>query len=116
MSKYEFLDPDRAIVIGLSNGGGFAPLVAKRHAVRAFVAAGSWGRTWYQHMLENERVRLTTERSGERRVGEEWRSRWAPDHLKKKKKLMQIQGLQIKRLRLRMIIQTEQILHIIIHY
>ena len=36
-------------------------LVAKRHAVRAFVAAGSWGRTWYQHMLENERVRLTTE-------------------------------------------------------
>jgi len=61
MSKYEFLDPDRAIVIGLSNGGGFAPLVAKRHAVRAFVAAGSWGRTWYEHMLENERVRLTTE-------------------------------------------------------
>jgi pimeloyl-ACP methyl ester carboxylesterase len=61
MSKYEFLDPDRAIVIGLSNGGGFAPLVAKRHAVRGFVAAGSWGRTWYEHMLENERVRLTTE-------------------------------------------------------
>src|SRR6266516_3619813 len=61
MSKYEFLDPDRAIVIGLSNGGGFAPLVSKRHAVRAFVAAGSWGRTWYEHMLENERVRLTTE-------------------------------------------------------
>src|SRR2546429_4559071 len=25
-------------------------------------------------------------RSGERRVGEEGRSRWAPDHLKKKKK------------------------------
>src|SRR4029078_13731323 len=25
-------------------------------------------------------------RSEERRVGEEWRSRWAPDHLKKKKK------------------------------
>src|SRR2546430_15690070 len=24
-------------------------------------------------------------RSEERRVGEEWRSRWAPDHLKKKK-------------------------------
>src|SRR2546430_12511209 len=29
-------------------------------------------------------------RSGERRVGEEWRSRWAPDHLKKKKKKEEI--------------------------
>lgn len=44
MRKYEFLDPDRDIVIGLSNGGGFAPLVVERHAVRGFVAAGSWGR------------------------------------------------------------------------
>jgi len=47
MSKYAFLDADRAIVIGLSNGGGFAPLVAPPHAVRGFVAAGAWGRTWY---------------------------------------------------------------------
>src|SRR5256885_8235499 len=28
-------------------------------------------------------------RSGEGRVGEEWRSRWAPDHLKKKKQPQQ---------------------------
>src|SRR5262249_37866092 len=27
--------------------------------VAGFVAAASWGRTWYEHMLENERVRLT---------------------------------------------------------
>ena len=70
MSKYEFLDPDRAIVIGLSNGGGFAPLVAKRHAVRGFVAAGSWGRTWYEHMLENERVRLTSDGKSAREVND----------------------------------------------
>jgi len=25
------------------------------------IAADSWARTWYEHMLENERVRLTTE-------------------------------------------------------
>jgi pimeloyl-ACP methyl ester carboxylesterase len=61
ISKYEFLDRDRVIVIGLSNGGGFAPLVSRRHPVRGFIAAGSWGRTWYEHMLENERVRLTGE-------------------------------------------------------
>ncbi|HVH73215.1 MAG TPA: alpha/beta hydrolase [Candidatus Dormibacteraeota bacterium] len=61
MGKYEFLDRDRVIMIGLSNGGGFAPLVSRGHKVRGFVAAGSWGRTWYEHMLENERVRLTSE-------------------------------------------------------
>ena len=61
MSKYGFLDLDRIIVIGMSNGGGFAPLVSRRHPVRVFVAAGSWGRTWYEHMVENERVRLTSE-------------------------------------------------------
>src|SRR5256886_15459432 len=31
------------------------------------------------------RKRAPSARSGERRVGEEGRSRWAPDHLKKKK-------------------------------
>ena len=61
MGKYDFLDPSRVIVIGLSNGGGFGPLVSQRHPVRGFIAAGSWGRTWYEHMIENERVRLTGE-------------------------------------------------------
>lgn len=61
MGKYEFLDPDRVIVIGLSNGGGFGPLVPRRHPVSGYIAAGSWGRTWYEHMIENERVRLTSE-------------------------------------------------------
>ena len=61
MNKYDFLDLDRIIVIGMSNGGGFSPLVSRHHPVRGFIAAGSWGRTWYEHMLENERVRLTTE-------------------------------------------------------
>ncbi len=59
MSKYDFVDVDRIFVMGLSNGGGFAPLVSRRHRVRGFIAAGSWGRTWYEHMLELERRRLT---------------------------------------------------------
>jgi uncharacterized protein len=70
MSKYEFLDLDRIVVIGLSNGGGFAPLVSRRHAVRGFIAAGSWGRTWFEHMIENERVRLTTAGQSAARVNE----------------------------------------------
>lgn len=63
LGKYSFLDQNRVIVIGLSNGGGFAPLVPHGRPVRGYIAAGSWGRTWYEHMLENERVRLTAEKS-----------------------------------------------------
>lgn len=61
MGKYDFLDAERVIVIGLSNGGGFGPLVPRRHPVRGYITAGSWGRTWYEHMIENERVRLVSE-------------------------------------------------------
>ena len=59
MRAYPFIDLDRIVVVGLSSGGGIAPLVAGKHRVRGFVAAGSWGRSWYEHMLELERGRLT---------------------------------------------------------
>jgi pimeloyl-ACP methyl ester carboxylesterase len=59
MSKYDFVDLDRVFVVGLSNGGGFSPLAARGHSVRGFVSCSSWGRTWYEHMLELERRRLT---------------------------------------------------------
>jgi uncharacterized protein len=59
--KYDFIDAQRIFVVGLSNGGGVGPLVSGDHPVAGFVAASSWGRTWYEHMLENERVRLTAD-------------------------------------------------------
>jgi len=58
ISQYPFVDQNAIFVVGLSNGGGTSPLIAGEHAVRGFIAASSWGRTWYEHMLENERVRL----------------------------------------------------------
>lgn len=58
MSKFDFIDVDRVVVVGLSNGGGFSPLVARGRSVRGFVSCSSWGRTWYEHMLELERRRL----------------------------------------------------------
>jgi len=58
LSKYEFIDRDRIFVLGMSNGGGFSPLVVRDHAVRGFISTGSWGRTWYEHMLDIERRRL----------------------------------------------------------
>jgi pimeloyl-ACP methyl ester carboxylesterase len=61
LGKYDFVDKDRIFVVGLSNGGGFSPLAAREHRVRGFVSAGSWGRTWYEHMLELERRRVVAE-------------------------------------------------------
>ena len=59
MFKYDFIDPECVVVVGLSNGGGTSALIPRQHPVRGYIAASSWGRTWYEHMLENERVRLT---------------------------------------------------------
>lgn len=62
MSKYDFIDLSRVFVVGLSNGGGFSPLAAHNHPVRGYISASSWGRTWYEHMLELERRRLIAEK------------------------------------------------------
>jgi len=58
MQKYDFIDLARVFVVGMSNGGGFSPLAARDHPVRGFISCGSWGRTWYEHMVELERRRL----------------------------------------------------------
>jgi pimeloyl-ACP methyl ester carboxylesterase len=53
------VDSKRIVVMGMSNGGGFAPLVAGDRPVAGFIASGGWGKTWLEHMLEIERRRLT---------------------------------------------------------
>ncbi|MDP9268991.1 MAG: alpha/beta hydrolase [Acidobacteriota bacterium] len=53
------VDRERVFLVGMSNGGGVAPLVAEETPVRAYVSVGGWSRTWLEHMLEHERVRLT---------------------------------------------------------
>lgn len=60
LPKYDFIDAKQVFVLGMSNGGGFSPLVAQGHPVRGYIAASTWGRTWYEHMLEHERRRLTS--------------------------------------------------------
>jgi pimeloyl-ACP methyl ester carboxylesterase len=52
------VDPDRVFIFGMSNGGGIAPLVAAGEKVRGYVVSGAWVKTWYEHMIENERRRL----------------------------------------------------------
>jgi pimeloyl-ACP methyl ester carboxylesterase len=58
LKRYDFVDPDRIFILGLSNGAGFAPLVPRDEKVRGYIVAGGWAKTWYEHMLELERRRL----------------------------------------------------------
>ena len=59
--EYAFVDTSRIFLFGISNGGGFAPLVAEGSAIRGYVVDGGWIKTWYEHMLEIERRRLVLE-------------------------------------------------------
>lgn len=58
LKRYSYVDLDRVFILGLSNGGGFAPLVPQQEKVRGYVVAGGWSKTWFEHMLEHERRRL----------------------------------------------------------
>jgi len=62
LRQYEFVDPQRVYILGISNGGGFAPLVPESEPeqaqVRGYVAVGGWVKTWFEHMLEIERRRF----------------------------------------------------------
>jgi pimeloyl-ACP methyl ester carboxylesterase len=62
LSRHDFIDADRVFILGVSNGGGFAPIVPKDDAdvkrVRGYISVGGWSKTWFEHMLEIERRRL----------------------------------------------------------
>jgi pimeloyl-ACP methyl ester carboxylesterase len=52
------VDPARVVLLGISNGGGFAPLVAGDAPVSAYVSVGGWSKTWFEHMIDLERRRI----------------------------------------------------------
>ncbi len=62
LKDYDFIDSHRVYILGISNGGGFAPLVpesdAEQAQVRGYVSVGGWVKTWFEHMLEIERRRF----------------------------------------------------------
>src|SRR5213082_1200969 len=62
LKNYDFIDSNRVYMLGISNGGGFAPLVPESEAeqaqVRGYISVGGWAKTWFEHMLEIERRRF----------------------------------------------------------
>lgn len=75
LRSHSRVDPARIVMLGISNGGGFAPLVAESTgspavtgsgatagaAVAGYVSIGGWSKTWFEHMIELERRRLALE-------------------------------------------------------
>ena len=63
LGNYDFIDTKRIYMLGISNGGGFAPLVPETDAahaqVRGYISVGGWVKTWFEHMLEIERRRFS---------------------------------------------------------
>ena len=63
LKNYDFIDSNRVYILGISNGGGFAPLIpetdAEQRQVRGYLSVGGWATTWFEHMLEIERRRFT---------------------------------------------------------
>jgi pimeloyl-ACP methyl ester carboxylesterase len=51
-------DPDRLFVIGMSLGGGRAPVLLENDKVRGYVSIVGLVKTWFEHMMELERRRL----------------------------------------------------------
>jgi pimeloyl-ACP methyl ester carboxylesterase len=62
LRNYDFIDSTRVYMLGISNGGGFAPLVpeskSEQGQVRGYISVGGWVKTWFEHMLEIERRRF----------------------------------------------------------
>jgi pimeloyl-ACP methyl ester carboxylesterase len=62
LKNYDFIDTKGIYILGMSNGGGFAPLVpesdAEQAQVRGYISVGGWVKTWFEHMLEIERRRF----------------------------------------------------------
>lgn len=65
------VDPSRIVLLGVSNGGGFAPVVARDFPAAAYVSVGGWSKTWFEHMIDLERRRLALAGTEPGRIGGE---------------------------------------------
>ena len=62
LKNFDFIDTKRIYMLGISNGGGFAPLIpesaSEQAQIRGYISVGGWVKTWFEHMLEIERRRF----------------------------------------------------------
>jgi pimeloyl-ACP methyl ester carboxylesterase len=62
LKNYDFIDTRKIYILGISNGGGFGPLIPEtadeQAQVRGYISVGGWVKTWFEHMMEIERRRF----------------------------------------------------------
>jgi pimeloyl-ACP methyl ester carboxylesterase len=59
LKAHPSFDPDRLFILGMSLGGGRAPLAGQGENVRGYVSIVGVVKTWFEHMMAVERRRLT---------------------------------------------------------
>lgn len=55
LKTYDYVDPDRIFIFGLSIGGTVGPLVANEVPVKGLIVAETVGKSWFEYLLENSR-------------------------------------------------------------
>ncbi|HBY64409.1 MAG TPA: hypothetical protein DEH78_31700 [Solibacterales bacterium] len=58
LKQLDSVDPNALAIVGASMGGAIGPLVAQGERLRAVAAWGTFARTWFEHLLAQERRRL----------------------------------------------------------
>src|SRR5262245_21121293 len=62
LKTHPWVDPSRILIMGHSFSGAFLPLVARDTPVAGYIVLNSWVRSWFERLIEFERLRM--ERSG----------------------------------------------------
>ena len=55
LRAHPWVDPERIVLVGMSNGAGILPLVSNGTPVAGYVVVNGWSRTWFEHMMEHLR-------------------------------------------------------------
>jgi pimeloyl-ACP methyl ester carboxylesterase len=58
LRSHPWVDPTRILVMGHSFSGAFLPLVAGDTPVAGYVVLNGWVRTWFERLIEFERLRM----------------------------------------------------------
>jgi pimeloyl-ACP methyl ester carboxylesterase len=58
LRQHPFVDPTRTVLMGQSFSGAFLPLVAGADQPAGYIVINSWSRSWYERLIEFERLQL----------------------------------------------------------
>ena len=70
LRAHPWVDPSRILIMGHSFSGAFLPLVAGDTPVAGYVVINSWMRSWFERLIEFERLRMERSRIAPGEVAE----------------------------------------------